>query len=379
MNNENKRIIIDYLSGTFPFNIVGDEKERNKVTEYVEAFRTFLNIDDCFVNEENHSFNNYKYEYKLSEYIILRFCGPENDLGFRTCQFELKGEGCREFERLRPEFTWYDILKFLLLLGTRFRRIDITIDDLSGAEIKMKDIFEKIKKGYYTSVFKSIPKYHGMLDTGLTIDMGSRNSSIELCIYDKLNQQKALNKIVDYEYWTRYEMRFRQDKAHKVVMDLIKIYKDETIPTYGINLKAFAIKSLYAILDLKVDNNYNDEHQKTAKTEPKWLAFLENTEKGILPKADKRISSNESRFNYIMPKAKLIILEWILESNFDRDTFLERILTEELDLLKDTTRSQINRFNQYLLSKNKSKVNQEGFNILVSKIDDMLEEGALPF
>ncbi|MBO5542362.1 MAG: hypothetical protein J5936_02890 [Acholeplasmatales bacterium] len=80
-----------------------------------------------------------------------------------------------------------------------------------------------------------------------------------------------------------------------------------------------------------------------------------------------------------MPKAKMIILQWILECNFDPNMFLERILSEELDLLKGTTKSQLYRFNQYLKEKNKPKVNFEQFDELISNIDRMLDERSLPF
>lgn len=379
MNEENKKIIIDYLSGTFPFDLVGDENERVKVMQYVEAFREFFNIDECQIEECSYALNNFRYQYIFSDFITLRLAGPVNEYGMRTCQVELKGEGCREFERLRPEYTWHNLFEFLLLFGTNFKRIDVTIDDFTGNEIKMIDVFNKIKKGYYTSIFKSEPKYHGMIDTGLTIDMGSRKSAIELCIYDKLIQQKNQNKNVDTEYWCRYEMRFRGDKASAVVHDLFTNYKNEEISIYGIDLKSFAIKSLYAILDLKIDNNANKDHQKKKDTDPKWLNFLENTEKGILPKAVTRPSYNESRYNYIMPKAKMIILQWLIECNFNRDKFIERILNEEIELLKTTTRSQLNRLNQYFIEKKKPKINFEQFDILVSKIDGMLDEGSLPF
>lgn len=377
--NENKKIIIDYLSGTFSMQLVGDENERVKTNAYVEAFRQFFKIDDCQIEESSYALNNFRYQYIFSDYIILRLVGPINEFGMRTCQLELKGEGCREYERLRPDLTWLDLLYFLLGFNTNFKRIDVTIDDYSGKEITIADFFHKVKNGYYTSCFRSEPKYHGMLDTGLTIDMGSRKSGIELCVYDKLKQQISLDNEVEYNYWCRYEMRFRGDKANSVILDLIKNYKNKDISIYGIDLKAYAIKTLYGIIDIKIDNNYNSDHQKNVDTDPKWLKFLENTEKGILPKANTRISTNESRFNYIMPKAKMIILQWLMECNFNSDLFLERILSEEIELLKQTTRGQLSRLNLYLKENDKPKLSFDDFNFLITKIDKMLDERSLPF
>ena len=376
---ENKRIIIDYLSLTFPLDLDGDENERVKAITLVQIFKNYFKLDDCQIEESQYSVNNYRYQYKFSDFIILRIAGPQNDFGEKTCQLELRGEGCREFERILPDVTWCDFLMFLLTFTPTFKRIDITIDDLSGAEIKQEYLLKKIKNKEYTSVFKSEPKYYGMLDEGLTINLGSRNSMIELCIYDKLSQQKSLGKPVDTNYWCRYEMRFRKDKANSVILELLNNYVNKDIPIYGLDLKTFATKSLYGIIDIKEDNNYNAEHQKNSKTDPKWKTFLETSEKGILPKATPRISTSETRFNYIMPKAKMIFLEWMIDCDFNLDVFIERFLTEELKLLKNTSRSQLSRLNQILIAKNKPTVNKEAFNDMLLKLDQAIEERSLPF
>jgi len=376
---DNKRIIIDYLSLTFPLDLSGDENERIKAITLVDIFKDFFKLDECQIEECNYSVNNYRYQYIFSNYIYLRIAGPQNDFGDKTCQLELRGEGCREFERLLPNVTWYDFIMFLLNFSPTFKRIDVTIDDLSGEEMKLDYLFNKIKNGYYTSVFKSEPKYYGMLDQGLTINLGSRKSMIELCIYDKLFQQKSLGKQVDSNYWTRYEMRFRQDKANSVILSLLDNYKKEDMPVYGMDLKMFATKALYRILDIKVDNNSDRGHQSENETDPKWNAFLETTEKGILPKADARISTSETRYNYIMPKAKMIFLEWLIDVDFNLDVFMERFFNQLLDLLKNTSRSQLTRLNQILLEKKKETITQSKFDEMLIKLATLIDERSLPF
>ena len=68
-----------------------------------------------------------------------------------------------------------------------------------------------------------------------------------------------------------------------------------------------------------------------------------------------------------------------MECNFNVDLFIQKLLTEELNLLKNTTRSQLNRFNQYLIENGKTKMDFDGFNKLLVKIDDIIEERSLPF
>ena len=72
-----------------------------------------LNLKSFEVTEDAYATNNFKYQYKLGDYIILRCSGPINDMGFKTCQLEMKGEGCRDFERLCPNTTWYEYFIFL--------------------------------------------------------------------------------------------------------------------------------------------------------------------------------------------------------------------------------------------------------------------------
>ncbi len=375
----NKEVIFDYVSATLPERLIGNQREQDKAYELRNVFKNFFKLHDCQIKELDYATNNFKYEFVFSDFITLRCGGPYNDSGFRTCQLELKGEGCREFERLRPDLKWKDFFYFLIGLDARFKRIDTTIDDKSGKEIKMEDVFNKIKNGYYTSIFRSKPKYFGTLGDGLTINLGTRQSQVELCIYDKLHQQQSLNKKCEYEYWTRYEMRFRQAKADSVVLDLLDNYQDDEDKVYGINLKAFATKALYAMLDIKEKLRDDKAHLCREATDSKWLKFLETSEKGILPKAQARKSNSETSYNFIMPKAKIILLLWFVEAKCNKKLFEERLYHELFTLLSDTSRMQLKRFNQFMVERKLPTYTDESFNDLLKEISKIIEEGELPF
>jgi hypothetical protein len=176
----NKRVIIDYVSVTFAerYNNLSD---RNEAYLILDIFREYFKLDMCQIDESNYAVNNFRYQFIFNKYIILRCCGPLYDFGYRTCQLELKGDGCREFERLKEGISsWYDFFEFLMGFNPTFKRIDITIDDISGKEMHLKYLCDKIEGNAYTSIFKTEPKILGTLKRGLTIDFGSRNSKIEL-------------------------------------------------------------------------------------------------------------------------------------------------------------------------------------------------------
>ncbi len=60
--NENKKIIIDYLSGTFPFDLIGDEKG--------ERITFNINLCDLHINNQNlydSTFLSYAYAEKKNK------------------------------------------------------------------------------------------------------------------------------------------------------------------------------------------------------------------------------------------------------------------------------------------------------------------------
>ena len=287
----NKEVLIDYLSATAGMFSMEGKDERLIVKDLKEIMAEYFKVEIFEIEECKYATNNFKYQYEIAGCITLRFGGPINDFGEPTWQVEMKGEGCREFERRRPDQTWRDFFIFLIGLNMRFKRLDVTSDDKEGKEINIVDLYEKSRKRQYVSIFKAKPTYHGVPEDGVTIDFGSRTSMTELCIYDKKKQQENMGNHVDTDYWARYELRFRQQKAEAVVLDLLKNYENKDIPIYGFDLQAFAAKALYAAIDFKEDNNYDEHDQSKVNTDPRWKAFVGDIERGKLPSPELRKST----------------------------------------------------------------------------------------
>ena len=338
--NDNKRVIIDYLSATFPLIVSEAENEQERSIQTFRLFREFFGLAKCECRSEPYATNNFKYQYTLKEFITLRCDGPVNSNGERTCQLELKGEGCREFERIANGKTWVDLFELLYGMDVVFKRIDITIDDLSGMEISQKYIYKKLRNNEYTSIFKSETKYHGLIDEGFTIELGGRRSTTQLVIYDKRLEQLQKHKICDESYWVRYEMRFRGAKADAVVLELLTNYKNNDDPINGLNIQSFAKAQLLSTLDLKKGNNYDEAHKCKAPTDPKWLAFLDDTDKAELPKIEERETTYESRRAFLMPKAAVIIATWFMMKNQDFELFIHDFLDEMYVLFSKFTDKQ---------------------------------------
>ncbi len=373
-----KEIKIDYLSVTFPLIVEADDNELAVVMDTVEMISKFLHINYIEVKREEFSTLRYKYQYSLGDSITLRLSGPECDLGYRTCHLELKGEGCRDFERRNEDKTWCDFFLYLLRLNATFRRIDIAVDDFSGGELSLKKVYDKIKNNNYISCFKSIPKPIGFIDGEFSITFGSTQSPIQLCIYNKKAEQLHRGKLVDEDYWVRYEMRYRLDRANSVIYSILTSYYDTNDIQYGFNMRLFAFEQLYSILDLKEDNNYSKHNQNHYNTDEKWIKFLGGVKKGEILKPDEKVFSYESSFNYIEPKAAFYLMVRLVQCKCNYETFLYEML-KVLYRLSNFDNKKLKRFNMFLYQMNIASYTPEKFAELRTNIFSKIEDMEMPF
>ena len=373
---ENIEIKIDYFSATFPLDCDADDSIMFKVHEMVKLMAQYLNVKNFEIAKSKYAQNNFNYQYQLGEHIILRLDGPMNDCYQRTCHLELKGEGCRDFEIRNPKKTWSNFLLFMVQLNARFKRIDIAIDDYSGKDVTLGWLYEKFSKRRYTSVFRSPVAPHGSLDTGLTLQFGSNESPIELVIYDKLAERKKRRKECDKTYWVRYEMRFRNDLAERIAHQLIATLKGDD---YATKFSIFTFEQLYRIIDIKEENNYSIQNQKKAKTDPRWLAFLDNVEKGILPKVEDGLPKT---FNQYMKAAIPYVSMFLLLKYLEVDQVQELFEIEIYKFMKDQmkfSKQRFQRLNIYLNQLNIQTIDDFMMAQLKDEFAGIIDERELPF
>ena len=373
---ENIEIKIDYFSATFPLDCDADDSIMFKVHEMVKLMAQYLNVKNFEIAKSKYAQNNFNYQYQLGEHMILRLDGPMNDCYQRTCHLELKGEGCRDFESRNPKKTWTNFLLFMVQLNARFKRIDIAIDDYSGKDVTLGWLYEKFSKRRYTSVFRSPVAPHGSLDTGLTLQFGSNESPIELVIYDKLAERKKRKKECDKSYWVRYELRFRNDLAERIAHQLIATLKGDD---YATKFSTFTFEQLYRIIDIKEENNYSIQNQKKAKTDPRWVAFLDNVEKGILPKVEDGLPKT---FNQYMKAAIPYVSMFLLLKYLEVDQVQELFEIEIYKFMKDQmkfSKQRFQRLNIYLNQLNIQTIDDFMMAQLKDEFAGIIDERELPF
>lgn len=375
---EDKEIKIDYLSVTFPLIVEADDNELAVVLDTVKMISNYLNVNFMEVNREDYSTLRYKYQYALGDSMTLRLSGPENDTGYRTCHLEFKGEGCRDFERRNQDKTWKDLFLYLMRLNGTFKRIDVAIDDYSGEEMPLRRLYDKIKIKQYTSIFNKPPRPIGFIETGLSLTFGSTKSPTQLCVYDKKIEQINKGKEIAEDYWVRYEMRFRDDRANAIVYNLLTDYYDTNELQYGFNMRLFAFEMLYSIIDIKEDNIRNTRNQGHKETDQSWTDFLGGVKKGIIKNPDEKIFSYESSFNYIEPKAAFYLMVRLAQCKANYEIFFYEML-KVLYKLSDFDKKKLKRFNMFLYQMNLKPYTDEEFAALRTNLFLKIEEMEMPF
>lgn len=366
-------LVIDYFTATFPFICYEDEMELKIIDELIMLITEFLSFKKEDAIKEAYSQNRFLHQYLIGEFIIVRFIGPELKSGYRSCSIELKGQACREFESMNEKKDWIDFLDFFVIrLNANPTRIDIAVDDFEGNDVNLQWIKNKLDlKQYTTSFKKKYYKLHGCEEEGWSLQFGSHNSSQMLVIYEKLKEQLSKGIECNQKYWLRYEMRYMKDKAYNVCLSLIKQGKT--------NMQNYIYSLLYQMLDIKIKSNYSENELYKTDTDPKWLAFLNNVEKGTIEKYKIKSTSYLSYIKWASPRAALyfIMTYFDCDSNFEQT--VTRLAENGLEGFNKIDKRILKNINQFRREKGFSKLTEDNIESHKKKIENIIFERKLPF
>ncbi len=228
--NKPMEIIFDYIRIRFNTNDV------NKVIEqYLK-----IKVDYFGVNE--HGFYGYEKTYFLGDVFVMS--SSTEELGV---MLELKGKGCRQFESYleAQRRTWFTF--FTQVLENNFavvKRLDIAINDKTGI-LDIPFLSRKCDAGECISVFKAYKSYssgemikhreENVQSMGHTLYIGSLRSEVYFCIYEKNYEEfvKMGVPMEDAEVKNRFEIRLKNDRAYKAIVDLLT-YEDAEKTAFSI-------------------------------------------------------------------------------------------------------------------------------------------------
>lgn len=380
-------VVIDYYRASFDFMALDSDDEEIEVNEKVEEIALNLGVSSNEIHQRYISKEGYRYCYELGPYMVLYMCKPVPANHTNTCSLELRGKGCRDYEARNPNKTWLDFLRFMHFdLDSKASRIDIAIDDYEGKYVSMDWVRDKLLSKKFTSIFKKkVVVTHGSEEEGFSYSLGSRDSSGELCIYNKLLEQKIYKgKEVNQDYWVRYEMRFHRQKAYTVGLEMLAAFSgtlnEVTDKSGNEGFIAYAKSLLRGVIDIKVDNDYDLKHQSMVATDPKWIEFLDNQQEWKVKSSTEKERTWDTKLNSVKRVvAPYYLINYLLaEGNYYN--FTTMILKDFLDVFeKLENKNQLKSLNTYTKELGLPDMDLIEINKIKNLLVEEIQERELPF
>lgn len=253
-------MLIDYVKIRFP------------TTDICHIVEDVLQIKMIYMGHEDYGFYSYTEHYYHGDIVLM--ISPDIEKGILL---ELKGKGCRQFESylLAQGRDWYEFFNDCLRENCVMKRLDLAINDRVGL-LNVPELIEKCYKGECVSVFKGFDDYGSgaliptrdqhKVEMGKTLYLGSKQSEIYFCIYEKAFEQYIKNDIPleDAEIKNRFEIRLKNDRAFQALWDLLVNRDAEET--------AFAIINRYVRFVDAIPGKDRYEWKENAK----WLYFIGN-------------------------------------------------------------------------------------------------------
>ena len=208
----------------------------------------------------------------------IKILKPTGKMQYNGFQILMSGSGCRNYENFLviSKETWFDFFARVCQYHVNFPRIDLAIDD-HKPYLNIPELIRLTKQGLISSQLRnysenasgelseSIPVHKGN-----TLYLGSSNSDFRIVFYEKgYEQAEKFGKELDPN-WNRYELRFRQERANKVVQELIARRDVAEIAMSVLNGK---------IRFLEQPENKSTSRKRLYPTYPPWELFMQDIEK----------------------------------------------------------------------------------------------------
>lgn len=366
-------IVIDYFTATFPFVCYEDDFELKIIDEIVKMIADFLGFQEDTINKESYSQNRFQYQYTIGEFITLRLLGPELKSGYKSCSIKLKGEACREFESVNEEKSWIDLLDFFLVrLNASPTRLDIAIDDYEGKDVQIEWIKNKLDQKLYTTCIQK--KYHKLIgceEEGWSLQLGNHHSSHMLVIYEKNKEQIVKGKDCLQKYWLRFEMRYFQEKAYNVCMNILNNGQK--------NFNHYIFGLLRHVLDIKEDTNFNEHNTYKSNTDTNWLNFLNHAEKAKVKRYKIQTSSFLTYIEWASPLAAFFFLVILLDCGGNDEDAITNFYENGLTVFDKLDQKKIKKLNRFRKEKGLPQVDDNYLLELKKQITKVIQDRRLPF
>ena len=224
-SKEMKHILLhylDYCNCTQPFTLTIDYlRVRFPTIDALEIIKNVLAMKSEYFIHEDYGMYGYEEQYVYGDISIN--ASKDSSMGVLL---ELRGMGCRNLEYVLQArgIDWYYFLRCCIDYQGVFKRIDLAVNDMGG----LLDI-EILRERYYANKVWKRSRTHEAVDSGKlsgthgdtakTFYIGSKNSSIYFCLYEKEKEQKS--KGIKTDIKNRFEIRLKSGKAEQTIEQLV--------------------------------------------------------------------------------------------------------------------------------------------------------------
>lgn len=301
-NSFNTSYSIDYLTFSFPFEFRYPLDALN--ANDIQYYRLLNVLNSLYLSkdtaEDTFSSNGFEFAYKWQvpvEYVgekkpstRLSYYLVANDLDIGN--IEMSGACCRDLERryryktgdMEVDDLWKELFEKVINIKGSFSRIDIAFDLFDVPEEHSFIWFYKkiCLERSYSSPIGSIKQKIDCDDrtntyNEQTFTIGSDQSLINICIYNKKLEQLQQGKACGHKSWVRIEIRFKKDRANAFIAGLIKNWENKT---------SYCVGVLKHYLQIKEKPKFYDPMEwvprkirKGWPTNEFWQGLFEDTEK----------------------------------------------------------------------------------------------------
>lgn len=214
---------------------------RFKTMSEKHVIEDIMRIKLKYMGQEHYGFYGYSGHYYIGDIKIMVSTDEEKGI-----LLELTGKGCRQFEcYLEAQGrTWYDFFEVCINEKAVMKRLDLAINDRVGM-LNIPQLIEKCKSGECITMFRHFKDYgsgeminsreDNKKEMGRTLYIGSMQSDIYFCIYEKAYEQymKIGTPVEESEIKNRFEIRLKNERAENAVKDLVE-HKDGEVTAFSI-------------------------------------------------------------------------------------------------------------------------------------------------
>lgn len=263
----------------------------------------------------------------------IKILKPTGNAQYEGFQILMSGSGCRNYENFLAinKETWFDFLERACRYNVNFPRIDLAIDDRK-TYLKIPELIRLKNEGLISSQLRDISENRSDKLTednieanGKSLYIGSKSSDFRIVFYEKgYEQAEKFGKELDIN-WNRYELRFRQKKAVKLVQELLK---DRNVARVAMSVLNDKVRFL------QKPENSSITRKRLYPTYPPWEEFMQS-----IPKIKLRMDSVPID-NYLQKNR-----EWLIKNvapSVKMQMIWDKMTHNENDIFKEMSHTHLN-------------------------------------